>query len=74
MNGPRPVPFLKLASRAPDGNLHIVELDEAGAATFLTEMETWGDECGDDAKALRERLRQHFSGELPARTILTPAP
>ena len=40
-----------------------MELDEPAAREALAEMETWGDECSQDCKEMREALRVKFNGE-----------
>ena len=65
------MPFLKLAMPLPTGGVHIMELDEPAAREALAEMETWGDECSQDCKEMREALRVKFNGEN-AKSLSTP--
>ena len=55
--------FLKLAMPLPTGGVHIMELDEPAAREALAEMETWGDDCSQDSKEMRDALRAKFNEE-----------
>ena len=55
--------FLKLAMQLPTGGVHILELDEPAAREALAEMETWGDDCSQDSKDMRDALRAKFNEE-----------
>lgn len=56
-----PGPFLSLETKQRDGTTRVVQMDEAGARDALTVMESWGDDLGEDMRALREALRTHFN-------------
>jgi methionine synthase II (cobalamin-independent) len=55
--------FLKLAMQLPTGGIHMMELDEPAAREALAEMETWGDDCSQDSKEMRDALRAKFNEE-----------
>lgn len=55
--------FLKIAMPLPTGGVHIMELDELAAREALAEMETWGDDCSQDSKEMRDALRAKFNEE-----------
>jgi len=40
-----------------------MELDEPAAREALAEMETWGDDCSQDSKEMRDALRAKFNEE-----------
>lgn len=60
--------FLKLAMPLPTGGVHIMELDEPAAREALAEMETWGNDCSQDSKEMRDALRAKFNEENAAPT------
>lgn len=64
--------FLKLAMPLPTGGVHIMELDEPAAREALAEMETWGDDCSQDFKEMRDALRAKFIGRTGSSPTLTP--
>lgn len=53
--------FLEMQMRNADGTAMMLRLDRQSAWGLWVEMETWGDDCGQDAKDLRARLRDHFN-------------
>lgn len=55
--------FLKLAMQLPTGGIHMMELDKPAAREALAEMETWGDDCSQDSKEMRDALRAKFNEE-----------
>ncbi len=54
--------FLKIATKLPNGETYAMELDEQAAKDALVEMESWGEDLGDDAREMRQALRDHFNG------------
>jgi len=57
-------PFLSMAMPLPDGTTEVLHLDEQAASEALAEMETWGEECSQDSKDLRQALRERFNNEI----------
>lgn len=61
---PNETPFLEMQMPLPGGKTHVLHLDEAAAKEALQEMETWGENCSPDCKALRESLREKFKPQI----------
>lgn len=65
------MPFLEIATKLPDGKTHVMQFDEASAKKALAEMETWGDDCGKDARELRAALQNRFKEATLQNQLLT---
>ena len=61
--------YLKVAMPMPQGGTHIIEMDEATAKECLAEMETWGEDCSQDSKELRQALRDDLQKQNDERTL-----